>query len=113
MIHEMKLQSKYFNFILNGTKRIELRLNDEKRKLVRLGDTIKFQNIDSINDVLAAKVIGLLKYPTFKNLLEDFDISILADSSITKLELLNNLQEFYSIDEQVENGVLGIKIQVI
>ena len=29
MIHEMKLQPKYFNYILNGTKRIELRLNDE------------------------------------------------------------------------------------
>ena len=31
MIHEMKLQPEYFNFILNGTKRIEIRLNDEKR----------------------------------------------------------------------------------
>lgn len=113
MIHEMKLQPKYFNFILNGTKRIELRLNDEKRKLIKLGDTIKFQNIDNIHYVITTKVIGLLKYPSFKELLADFDVSILADSSITKLELLNILQEFYSIDKQLENGVLGIKIQII
>lgn len=34
MIHEMKLQPEYFNFILNGTKRIEIRLNDEKDKIL-------------------------------------------------------------------------------
>lgn len=32
MEHEMKLQDKYYNYILNGTKRIELRLYDEKRQ---------------------------------------------------------------------------------
>ena len=31
MKHEMGLQSKYFDYIKNGTKRIELRLFDEKR----------------------------------------------------------------------------------
>lgn len=31
-MHNMKLQEKYYNYILNGTKRIELRLYDEKRK---------------------------------------------------------------------------------
>ena len=35
MIHEMKLQPKYYDYILNGTKRIEIRLNDEKRKQIR------------------------------------------------------------------------------
>ena len=29
--HKMNLQDKYFNFITNGTKRIELRLYDEKK----------------------------------------------------------------------------------
>ena len=33
--HEMNLQDKYFNFIKNGTKRIELRLYDEKRRKIR------------------------------------------------------------------------------
>lgn len=33
MEHIMKLQPKYYNYILNGTKRIEIRLFDEKRKI--------------------------------------------------------------------------------
>lgn len=36
MEHIMKLQPDYFNYILNGTKRIELRLNDEKRSQINL-----------------------------------------------------------------------------
>lgn len=31
MEHVLKLQPKYFDYINNGTKRIELRLYDEKR----------------------------------------------------------------------------------
>ena len=37
-IHEMKLQPKFFDFIKSGTKRIELRLYDEKRRNIELED---------------------------------------------------------------------------
>lgn len=31
-MHEMKLKSRYYDFIKNGTKRIEIRVNDNKKK---------------------------------------------------------------------------------
>ncbi len=34
MNHKMNLQAKYFNYIKSGTKRIELRLFDEKRSMI-------------------------------------------------------------------------------
>ena len=40
--HEMNLQPKYFDFMKDGTKRIELRLYDEKRSQIELGDVIEF-----------------------------------------------------------------------
>lgn len=43
MEHILKLQPKYFNYINNGTKRIELRLYDEKRQKINIGDIIIFQ----------------------------------------------------------------------
>ena len=43
MEHILKLQPKYFDYINNGTKRIELRLYDEKRQKIDIGDTIIFQ----------------------------------------------------------------------
>ena len=37
-MHEMKLQPKFFDFIKYGTKRIELRLYDDKRRNIELED---------------------------------------------------------------------------
>lgn len=113
MTHEMKLQPKYFEFIKNGTKRIELRLNDEKRQLIKLGDTINFIKEPELKEILKVQVVGLLHYNTFEELFKDFDISILVDTSMTKEELLNVLQEFYTPDKQKEFGVLGIRIEII
>ena len=56
----MNLQPKYFDFMKEGPKRIELRLYDEKRSQIELGDIIEFSK--SENDKLKAEVIGLLRY---------------------------------------------------
>jgi ASC-1-like (ASCH) protein len=42
MEHILKLKPKYFNYINKGTKIIELRLYDEKRQKISIGDTIIF-----------------------------------------------------------------------
>ena len=107
----MNLQPKYFDFIKGGTKRIELRLYDEKRQSIQLGDIIEFAKSD--DEKFKAEVIGLLQYNSFANLFEDFDISILADASMTKQELLEVLGEFYSEEKQAEFGVIGIRIKLI
>jgi len=112
MTHEMKLQPKYFEFILNGTKRIELRLNDEKRQIIKVGDSISFLKEPDLKEEFTAKVVGLLNYSSFTELFKDFDISVLADKSMTKEELINVLQEFYTIEKQSTYGVLGIKIEI-
>ena len=77
MIHEMKLQPEYFNFILNGTKRIEIRLNDEKRQNIKLGDKIKFLKEPDLNESFEAQVIGLLRYNSFEEMCKEYDIPIL------------------------------------
>ena len=107
----MNLQPKYFDFIKDGTKRIELRLYDEKRQSIQIGDIIEFAKSD--DEKFKAEVVGLLRYNSFADLFEDFDISILADSSMTKQELLEVLGEFYSEEKQAEFGVIGIRIKLI
>lgn len=67
MIHEMKLQPKYYDYILTNTKRIEIRLNDEKRQAIQLGDKIKFLKEPSLDESFEAKVIELLKYNSFED----------------------------------------------
>lgn len=113
MEHILKLQPKYFDYINNGTKRVELRLYDEKRQKINIGDTIIFQKEPEFETTMRVKVIGLLRYNTFEELFEDFDIEMLADKSMTKQELLNVLEEFYTPKKQKQYGVVGIHIEKI
>lgn len=111
MEHILKLQPKYFDFIDYGTKRIELRLYDEKRQKINVGDTILFQKEPELEKTLRVKVVGLLRYNSFEELFNDFDISMLADLSMTKKELLTVLEEFYTPEKQKIYGVVGIRIE--
>lgn len=113
MEHEIKLQPEYFNFILNGTKRIEIRLNDEKRQQIKIGDTIKFLKEPELNENFNAKVTGLLRYNSFDDMFKDFEIEILSDKSMTKEQLKNVLEQFYTKEKQEQYGVLGIRIELI
>ena len=112
-MHEMKLQPEYYDFILNGTKRIEIRLNDEKRRQIKIGDTIKFLKEPEFKESFKVKVIDLLRYDTFEDMFKGFDISVLADISMTKDELISVLEEFYPKEKQKQYGVLGIKLELI
>ena len=100
MEHEMKLQPEYYNFIQNGTKRIEIRLFDEKRQQIKIGDTIKFLKEPELIESINAKVIGLLRYSSFEDMFKDFDISVLSDKSMTKEELIDVLEKFYTKEKQ-------------
>ena len=43
MKHILKLQPRYYESMKNGVKQIELRLFDEKRKNIKIGDEIEFK----------------------------------------------------------------------
>ena len=93
-------------------KRIELRLFDEKRQTIQVGDEIIFVKNDGDGDTITAKVVEILKYPAFSDLFNDYDIEILADKSMTKEELMGALNEFYPEEKQKEYGVVGIRFEL-
>ena len=108
--HEMHLKEPYFSYIKDGTKRIELRLFDEKRRRIDLGDLIEFSG--SNDKSVQARVVGLLRYDSFVDLCKDFDIAILADKAATKDDLIATLDEFYSPEQQAQFGVVGIRFEL-
>ena len=110
MEHELKLQPRYYEYILNGSKDIEIRLYDEKRQKINIGDIIIFKKEPELNESFKVKVVGLLRYENFDSLFNDFTIDRLADKSMKKSELLEELEKFYTKEKQKEYGVLGIRI---
>lgn len=108
-MHKLKVKEKYYNMLKSGTKTIELRLFDEKRRNIKVGDTIEFSNNSDVNDTFTAKVINLHRASSFTELCKDIDCRNAGFPS--NKELIDVLEGFYSKDRQREFGVVGIEIQ--
>lgn len=109
--HQMRLNNKPFNSIKSGTKTIELRLYDEKRRLIKDNDEIEFINRDT-DEKLYVKVIKLHIYDNFFELYKYFDKISLG---YNKNEVVNpsDMNLYYSKEEQDKYGVVGIEIKKI
>ncbi len=79
----MKLMTKYFDYIKYGSKRIELRLNDEKRKNIKIGDEIIFEELADNPRCLKTRVIELYYENNFNDLIEKYNIELFADKYAT------------------------------
>ena len=60
--HEMHISSRSFDRMMEGTRRVELRLYDDKRRMIMLGDSILFSCEDR---GMSVKVVGLHRFPSF------------------------------------------------
>lgn len=105
----MKLNNQPFKNIKSGTKTIELRLYDEKRKLLKENDIIEFTN-RTTDEKLCVKVIKLHCYNNFSELYKNFDKVSLG---YKEDEIPNpvDMDKYYSKQEQEKYGVVGIEIE--
>ena len=108
MKHMMRLQNEPFELIKSGTKTIELRLNDEKRKLVKENDIIEFTNV-STGERLDVKVLKIHRYDSFEELYKHFDKVSLGYKNDEEANP-TDMEKYYSKEEQEQCGILGIEI---
>ena len=107
----MKLSAEPFGKIAQKEKVIESRLCDEKRQQIALGDEIIFSENDHPKNMVHTKVVGLLRYSSFKQLFADHEPSLLGGEN--RDFLLNQIKQFYSDEDEQKYGVVGIRIAVI
>ena len=110
MNYTFNIRKKYFDLIKNKEKMIELRLFDEKRKLIKINDIITFIGSET-KEELKAKVINLYKAKNFEKLSQIIDIEKTGFKSLE--ELIINISEFYTVEKINSFGVLGIEIELL
>lgn len=110
MKHQMRLDPEPFQQIRCGSKSIELRLQDEKRQAISVGDEIEFTNTEDKDQVLTVRVIALHKFANFEELYRTlpllkcgYDASTIADARPEDMEI------YYSKEKQAYYGVVGIE----
>ena len=113
MKHYMNLCPEPFEMIRSGEKTIELRLNDEKRKAISVGDTIVFTNAQDNSRQISATVTALHKFRNFAELYSNLPLLKCGytenDIDSAKPEDMN---VYYSKELEEKYGVLGIELAV-
>lgn len=109
MVHVMNLQSVPFELIAKRKKTIELRLNDEKRKRISVGDTILFINSENTQILINVTVISLVFSMNFQEL---FKIITLEECGCLDTGSYPNMSEYYTIEQQENYGVVGIRFEI-
>lgn len=109
MLHRMKLKLSPFEKIKMGSKTIELRLYDEKRQKVRVGDFIEFTCLDDGKPRLQTRVTALHRFTSFAELYASLPKEKLG-YNLTDTPAPNHMDEYYSREDQEKYGVLGIEL---
>ena len=112
MTHEMKLQPVYFNKIRSGEKIYEIRLNDEKRKTIKVGNYIVFKKEPQLVDQITCKVSDLIIFDSFKTMIETLPPALVGFENMSNTEIIDIYHQFYTEADEKHYGVLAIKVEI-
>ncbi len=120
-IHHMTLHAAPFEAIRAGRKTVELRLYDEKRRAVGVGDHIVFVRRDTDEnrgaaEWLTARVRALHVFPDFAALYEAL-IPVMGAEALGyapgEVAAPVDMERYYDPEEIERAGVVGIEIEVL
>jgi ASC-1-like (ASCH) protein len=111
--HYMHLRQGPFDKIESGLKTIEIRLLDEKRKKLKVGDRIVFQLENDANQIVATEITDLICAPTFKKLIKKVCIRNLGCEAGTGDELANSYYQYYSPEDEQKLGTIAIEMKKV
>ncbi len=109
-IHCMRLQPAPFGLIRDGRKSVELRLYDEKRRKIQIGDGILFENTEA-PELLLVRVTGLRVFASFDELYQALPLEACG---YTAVEIASaspaDMEVYYAREAQQRFGVVGIEL---
>lgn len=111
-IHYMSLDEEPFEKIRDGEKTIELRLWDEKRSKIKVGDKVCFRLKNGDGDMFAT-VVALHRFPSFEELYKSLPLEKCGYSKKeAKSASPDDMRAYYTAEDERKYGVVGIEIDL-
>lgn len=112
--HSMNVDGKWFDKIADGSKTIELRLNDDKRRNVKVGDYVILNNLAEKPELTKCVVqaTALHKFDNFESLYKNINMTKCGYSQ-NDAPNPDDMSAYYSAERQAEWGVVGIEFDLL
>ena len=111
MEHRMNLWASPFRHIKHGAKTVEMRLNDEKRRKIQVGDIIIFTNAET-QEEMKVSVVNISKFSDFAEIYSKYD-KIAIGYEADEIAHPDDMLLYYSKEKIAQYGVLAIEIKLI
>ena len=111
MLHQLNLCHEPFMAITKGNKRIEMRLFDEKKSLIQIGDEIEFTDLET-KEKVTCKVNNIKTYPSFVELYQDND-KVLLGYDEDDIASPDDMLKYYPKERQSKYLAMAIYIEII
>ena len=113
MEYKMGLYEGPFNSIKSGNKTVEVRLNDQKRRNLREGDTIEFTKLPKKDEKIYVEIQALKRYSLFREMYEDIPAEQFDAAGRDIEERMETIYKIYSSDIEKEWGTLAILMRLV
>ena len=100
-----------FSLIKKGLKVVEMRLYKGDRKEIKSDDIIVFTNEEN-GEKLKVKVLSVSRFPSFKELYENYDKSMLGYQE-NEIASYKDMNLYYSDEDILKYGTLAIHIKLL
>ena len=108
----MKLQAAPFAMIKSGRKTYELRLYDEKRRAIAIGDEIVFSHAVT-GEKVRCTVISLRRFPSFSALYASLPLLACGYTEETVGSASpEDMAQYYKKEDELRYGVLAIEMRL-
>ena len=111
MIHTMRLDQTHYNRIKMGSKSVEIRLYDEKRQNLNIGDGIIFSDIENLKDITKVNIEKIRRFDDFSNLFQNYDSSSLW-VNISQEKHINSMYQYYKPEQEKLYWVCAIEFSL-
>ncbi len=109
---QMALHSEPFEKIASGLKKVEMRLFDNKRKELNVGDKIVFKERTNENNKIKVKITKLNKFSSFDELYRFYKDKTVLGYAPNETADPKDMEKYYTKEKQ-KMGVLAIEFELI
>jgi len=109
----MKLKEEFFDKVKSGKKIYEVRLYDEKRQKVCVGDTIIFKKMPELIDGVVTKVVDVKKFESFEQMAQTLSLASVGFEKKNAAQVSRFYRSIYGREDEKKYGVVVFKLELV
>ena len=108
----MHIDPRFFELMKGGSKTIELRLLDEKRSGIKVGDLVYFIKSSHVALILKTRITAIEEFDSFESAYEILDHRAIGFRDVTLLDYLEKMYALYPEGTDFSRKVVAFHLEV-